>query len=83
MAKLQPKIPPQDLEAEQSVLGALMIDKDAVASVADLLTPDDFYKKTHSVIFEAIIRLWDKREPIDILSVGSELKNKKQLEEIK
>jgi len=56
MAKLQPKIPPQDLEAEQSVLGALMIDKDAVASVADLLTPDDFYKKTHSVIFEAIIR---------------------------
>ena len=82
MAKLQPKITPQDLEAEQSVLGALMIDKDAVASVADLLTPDDFYKKTHSVIFEAIIRLWDKREPIDILSVGSELKNKKQLEEI-
>lgn len=82
MAKLQPKIPPQDLEAEQSVLGALMIDKDAVASVADLLTPDDFYKKTHSVIFEAVIRLWDKREPIDILSVTSELKNKKQLEEI-
>ncbi len=82
MAKLQPKIPPQDLEAEQSVLGALMIDKDAVASVADLLVPDDFYKKAHGVIFEAIIKLWDKREPIDILSVTSELKNKKQLEEI-
>lgn len=82
MAKLQPKVPPQDIEAEQSVLGALMIDKDAVASVADLLTPDDFYKKTHSVVFEAIIRLWDKREPIDILSVTSELKNKKQLEEV-
>ncbi|MEX2054257.1 MAG: replicative DNA helicase [Candidatus Colwellbacteria bacterium] len=82
MAKLQPKIPPQDVEAEQSVLGALMIDKDAVASVADLLVADDFYKKAHGVIFEAIIRLWNKREPIDILSVGSELKNMKQLKEV-
>ncbi|KKU19631.1 MAG: Replicative DNA helicase [Parcubacteria group bacterium GW2011_GWA1_47_11] len=82
MAKLQPKIPPQDIEAEQSVLGALMIDKDAVASVADLLVPDDFYKKAHGVIFEAVLKLWSKREPIDILSVTSELKNKKQLEEV-
>ena len=82
MAKLQPKIPPQDIEAEQSVLGALMIDKDAVASVADLSVPDDFYKKAHGVIFEAVLKLWSKREPIDILSVTSELKNKKQLEEV-
>ena len=82
MAKLQPKIPPQDLEAEQSVLGALMIDKDAVASVADLLVADDFYKKSHAVIYEAIIKLWNKREPIDILSVTSELKSRKQLEEV-
>ncbi|MDP3953573.1 MAG: replicative DNA helicase [bacterium] len=82
MAKLQPKIPPQDVEAEQSVLGALMIDKDAVASVADLLTADDFYKKAHGVIYEAVMRLWGKREPIDILSVTSELKNMEQLKEV-
>ncbi len=82
MAKLQPKVPPQDVEAEQSVLGALMIDKDAIASVADLLTPDDFYKKAHAVIYEAILSLWDKREPIDILSVTSVLKNMQQLKEV-
>ncbi|MDD5710507.1 MAG: replicative DNA helicase [Candidatus Colwellbacteria bacterium] len=82
MAKQKVKIPPQDLEAEQSVLGALMLDKNAVASVADLLESNDFYKKAHGVIFEAIIRLWDKQEPIDILSVTSELKKKNQLKEV-
>ena len=66
MAKPKIKIPPQDLEAEQSVLGALMLDKNAVASVADLLEPSDFYKKAHGVIFEAVMRLWDRQEPIDI-----------------
>ena len=82
MAKQKVKIPPQDLEAEQSVLGALMLDKNAVASVADLLEPDDFYKKAHGVVFQAVIRLWDKQQPIDILSVTSELKKIQQLKEI-
>ncbi|MBU2101196.1 replicative DNA helicase [Patescibacteria group bacterium] len=82
MANQKPKIPPQDLEAEQSVLGALMLDKDAVASVADLLKSGDFYKKAHAVIYEAILRLWDKREPIDILSVTSELKKSQHLQDI-
>jgi replicative DNA helicase len=82
MAKQKVKIPPQDLEAEQSVLGALMLDKNAAASVADLLEPNDFYKKAHGVIFQAIIHLWDKQEPIDILSVTSELKKMQQLSEV-
>ena len=82
MAKQKVKIPPQDLEAEQSVLGALMLDKNAVASVADLLEPNDFYKKAHGVVFQAVIRLWDKQQPIDILSVTSELKKIQQLKEI-
>ncbi len=82
MAKQKVKIPPQDLEAEQSVLGALMLDKNAVASVADLLEPNDFYKKAHGVIFQAIIHLWDGQEPIDILSVTSELKKMQQLKDI-
>jgi replicative DNA helicase len=82
MAKPKIKIPPQDLEAEQSVLGALMLDKNAVASVADLLEPSDFYKKAHGVIFEAVMRLWDRQEPIDILSVTSELKKIQHLKEV-
>ena len=76
------KIPPQDLEAEQSVLGSLMIDKEAVFAIGDVLTPGDFYKKAHTIIFEAILRLWSKHEPIDILSVTAELKKADALKEI-
>jgi replicative DNA helicase len=82
MAKKDLRVPPQDLEAEQSVLGALMLDKDAIAQVADILVPQDFYKKSHEIIYETILKLWEKREPIDVLSVTSELKNTNQLKEI-
>ncbi len=76
------RLPPQDLDAEQSVLGALMLDKNAMSAVDDLLAPDDFYKKAHSIIFEAFLKLWEKREPIDILSVTAELKKTSQLQEV-
>jgi replicative DNA helicase len=76
------KLPPQDIEAEQSVLGALMIDKDAIFTVADTLVPQDFYKKAHSVIYDAIMKLWDRREPIDILTVTSELKKTGALKDV-
>ena len=76
------RIPPQDLEAEQSVLGALMIDQTAIGSVSDLLIPYDFYKKAHSIIFEAFLRLWEGREPIDILSTTTELKRVNLLQEV-
>lgn len=75
------KIPPQDIEAEQSVLGALMIDKNAIAQVADILVASDFYKKAHEIIYDAILKLWDKRQPIDVLSVTGELKRQKKLKE--
>ncbi len=78
----EPRIPPQDLEAEQSVLGALMIDKDAMSSVSDLLIPQDFYKKGHALIFESFLRLWEGREPIDILSATTELKRTNHLKEV-
>ena len=76
------RIPPQDIEAEQSVLGALMIDQTAIGSVTDLLIPYDFYKKAHSMIFEAFLRLWEGREPIDILSATTELKRVNLLQEV-
>lgn len=72
------KLPPQDIEAERSVLGALMLDKNAVIKVADLITADDFYSPAHSKIFTAIIELFQKNEPIDILSATSRLKSKNE-----
>ncbi len=68
------KLPPQHIEAEQSVLGALMIDKDAIIRVADILRADDFYKPAHASIYGAIIGLYERHEPIDILSVTTRLK---------
>lgn len=74
------KLPPQNIEAERSVLGALLIDKDAIISVADIIKPEDFYKDTHQIIFEAMLELYEKREPIDIVSLSNRLKEKGQLE---
>ncbi|MEK7481883.1 MAG: replicative DNA helicase [Patescibacteria group bacterium] len=76
------KLPPQDIEAERSVLGALMLDKNAVIKVADLIVAGDFYQPVHSKIYEAILGLFEKNEPIDILSVTNKLKDKGQLNEI-
>ena len=74
------KITPQNLEAEQSLLGSLMIDKDAMIKVADLVRPEDFYKDSHGEIFSAMIDLFSKHEPIDILSLSTKLESKKKLE---
>lgn len=74
MNKNDLKIPPQDLGAEQSVLGAVMIDKDTIGIIADNLEPQDFYDKKNSIIYETMLRLWDKKAPIDILSLYDELK---------
>lgn len=73
-------IPPQNIEAEQATLGSLLIDKNAIIRVADIITPDDFYKETHGMIFDAILSLYTKREPIDILSLAGQLEDSKQLE---
>ena len=80
--ELPNKLPPQNIEAESSVLGSLMLDKNAIVKVADFLTPRDFYKGVHQKIYQAMIELFEKREPIDSLSVSTRLKEKNQLEEI-
>jgi len=76
------KLQPQNIEAEQSVIGALMLDKNAVINVADILLPEDFYKPAHERIYEAILNLYEKRQPIDILSVTEKLKKDKVLKEV-
>jgi len=76
------QLPPQDIDAEQSVLGSLLIDKDAIIKIADIITAGNFYRKSHEIIFQAILDLYSKSEPIDLLTVSSRLKEKKQFKEI-
>lgn len=76
------RVPPHNIEAEQSVLGSLMLDKDAIIKIADLLKVGDFYKDDHNVIYKNILELYEEREPIDVLSLSNKLEEKKKLPEI-
>ncbi|MFA6533669.1 MAG: replicative DNA helicase [Patescibacteria group bacterium] len=82
MPDLIGKMPPQNLEAEQSLLGSLLIDKDAIIKISDIVTADDFYKDSHRIIFDAMLYLFEKREPIDLLSLGNRLEETKEIEKI-
>jgi replicative DNA helicase len=74
------KVPPHSLEVERSVLGSLLIDKDAISRVSDFLAADDFYHESHGQIYQAIFDLYDRRSPIDLLTVTNLLEERKQLE---
>ena len=76
------KLPPQNIEAEQTVLGAVLIDKNAIFRVADILIPDDFYSPQHGRIFEAILSLYEKHQPIDVLSLTTHLKERETLKDV-
>lgn len=76
------KIPPHNLEAEANVLGSILIDDEAIGKIADILSADDFHKDAHKKIFECCLGLYDKREPIDLLSVSNILDDNNELEKI-
>lgn len=76
------RIPPQSIEAEMSLLGSLLIDKEAMLKVADIVKPEDFYKDAHTKICEAIFELYAKNEPIDLLTLSNRLEEKNQIEQI-
>ncbi|HEV8054022.1 MAG TPA: replicative DNA helicase [Candidatus Limnocylindrales bacterium] len=76
------RLPPQSIDAEQSVLGALLIDRDAVIEVAEVLRPEDFYRQAHGSIFAAVLELYERREPIDIVTVSETLERMGQLEQV-
>ena len=78
----QGKIPPQALELEEAVLGAMLIDKKGLDEVIDLIQPDAFYKVAHQTIFEAIFQLFQDSQPIDLLTVSSELRKRGKLESV-
>ncbi len=76
------RIPPHNLEAEQSLLGSILIDADAIIKVADLVRAEDFYKDAHRLIFDVIVELFERHEPIDLLSVCNRLDERGKLQEI-
>jgi len=80
--RLGVRMPPHSYEAEESVLGSLLIDKDAFTQIADLLEPDDFYKETHKKVYWACLELYEKGAPCDVVSVVNRLKEKKELDSV-
>jgi replicative DNA helicase len=73
-------LPPQDIDAEKSVLGSILLDQKSLIKVSDLIIKEDFYDQKHSIIYNAILALFEKRSPIDILTLSSYLDDKKELE---
>lgn len=66
-------LPPHDLEAEQSVLGAMLVNPNAIAAVAELLTADDFYRDTHRLIYQAVLTLYDRGQEVDVVTLSAQL----------
>ncbi len=76
------KIPPHNLDAEMSLLGAILIDKEAIMKIADIIEPSDFYKPAHGEVFGTMLELYGKSEPIDVLTLSNRLEEKGLLEKI-
>ena len=76
------RMPPHSEEAEQSVLGSLMLDKNAITKIADILKADDFYRDVHGMIYEAMVELYEASEPIDVLSVANRLEEKGHIDTV-
>ncbi len=81
-SQLLEKLPPHNIDAEQSLLGSLLIDKEAIIKIGDKIDAHDFYKTVHGIIFESMLELFARHEPIDILTVSNRLSEKEQLEMI-
>lgn len=76
------RVPPHNIEAEQSVLGAMMLDRNAIAEVMEVLVGVEFYKESHKILFDAIKELYDNDEPVDMITLVELLKNKNHLEAV-
>lgn len=82
IGSLLDKVPPQNLEAEQSTLGSMMIDRSALDKGVDILKGDDFYREAHRLIFDALVSLAERSEPVDIVTAQEELRSRKRLEDV-
>lgn len=76
------RIPPQNIEAEQAAIGSMLLDKDAIVKAVDILSAEDFYKDAHRVTFDTIVSMYEKGEPIDLVTVTEQLRRRGSLEQI-
>lgn len=76
------RIPPQNLEAEQAVLGAILLDGDALVTAMERVRDEDFYRGAHQLIYEAMIEIAEANEPVDLVTLTARLQDKQQLEEV-
>jgi replicative DNA helicase len=76
------RLPPQSLEAEQSVLGAILIDRETIIEIAEFLRPEDFYRQAHANVYKAMLELFERREPVDLVTVAEALERNEELEQI-
>ena len=76
------RIPPHSVESEQSILGSILLDKDAIITVSETIRPSDFYKEAHKIIYECMLKLSNKNEPIDLITLTEELKKQGHLDDV-
>lgn len=79
---MQLRVPPHNIEAEQAVLGAILLDNDIIADVVEILKPEDFYRESHGIIYRTILELYDRNQPADLITVTDELNQRKLLEKV-
>ncbi len=82
MAKSVERILPHNIEAEESLLGSVLVDQDSLMKVIDAVRPEDFYKESHRIIFDTILELFEKHEPIDLLTLGNRIEERDLLKQI-
>jgi replicative DNA helicase len=76
------RVPPQNLEAEQSVLGSMIIEREAISKAMEELRPEDFYRDVHRMIYQSMVSLFDRNEPVDLITVSEDLRQKDQLDKV-
>lgn len=77
-----PTLPPQNIQAESSLLGSILLDADSMTKIADTIQPDDFYEKRHGIIFRSMLELYEKRQPIDVLTVTDKLESGGSIDDV-
>ena len=81
-SKANLRIPPQSIDSEKAVLGSIMLRKDAIHEIEDIISPESFYVDKHAIIYQAMLDLYLKHEPIDMLSLSTKLRERKMLEKV-
>ena len=82
LSTLPDRVPPQSLEAEQATLGAMLLDRDAIARAVELLRPQDFYREAHERLFHTMMTLFDRGDPVDLVTLGEQLKSQGDLDRV-